>query len=368
MHDVDLGPLRRRIAAGALLAAQARDRAAARVPPPAAPRVYIRFGDAPEGGRSIAQMGRTRNPKLERGVSVFRGWREPDGSYVVDVSPSAMQASMYRLLCREDRDVYLAEGRVAGRGEDDEPVLADVKLTRLPEGTRVGHSGHWFAVLDYALRRSVAGGAREKLPAWARGVPPEMVVGPPRAPYAEPPAAGGEDDLLRPLVAEVLARSTGKASAVHGEDHWKRAAAVGARLLRDGHEADPLVVFLFAALHDSMRVYDGHDNWHGWRAAKLARGLLGGGGLLSGGQLEALARALEDHDLGETSGDPTVGACWDADRLCLWRVGIRPDPALLSTRAARRPETIERARSLQEGGAFRWGDLAASYGLPWEAP
>ena len=32
--------------------------------------------------------------------------------------------------------------------------------------------------------------------------------------------------------------------------------------------------------------------------------------------------------------DPTVGACWDADRLDLPRVWITPDPALLSTARA----------------------------------
>jgi hypothetical protein len=33
--------------------------------------------------------------------------------------------------------------------------------------------------------------------------------------------------------------------------------------------------------------------------------------------------------------DPTVGACWDADRLDLPRVGVTVDPRLLSTAAAR---------------------------------
>ena len=37
---------------------------------------------------------------------------------------------------------------------------------------------------------------------------------------------------------------------------------------------------------------------------------------------------------GLVSEDPTVGACWDADRLDLPRVGIQPDPALFSTARA----------------------------------
>jgi uncharacterized protein len=34
-------------------------------------------------------------------------------------------------------------------------------------------------------------------------------------------------------------------------------------------------------------------------------------------------------------GDVTVLTCWDADRLDLGRVGIRPDPTYLCTAAAR---------------------------------
>jgi uncharacterized protein len=48
-----------------------------------------------------------------------------------------------------------------------------------------------------------------------------------------------------------------------------------------------------------------------------------------------LGFACEEHTNGGVAPDPTVGACWDADRLNLWRVGIRPDPRLLTTGAAR---------------------------------
>lgn len=42
-----------------------------------------------------------------------------------------------------------------------------------------------------------------------------------------------------------------------------------------------------------------------------------------------------------STGDPTIATCWDADRLDLLRVGIRPDPARLVTEAARDPEVLE---------------------------
>jgi uncharacterized protein len=41
-----------------------------------------------------------------------------------------------------------------------------------------------------------------------------------------------------------------------------------------------------------------------------------------------------------TDPDVTVRTCWDADRLDLGRVGVTPDPILLCTDVARRPETI----------------------------
>jgi hypothetical protein len=39
---------------------------------------------------------------------------------------------------------------------------------------------------------------------------------------------------------------------------------------------------------------------------------------------------------GQLSTDPTVGVCFDADRLDLGRVGIEPDPELISTDAGRK--------------------------------
>jgi uncharacterized protein len=98
--------------------------------------------------------------------------------------------------------------------------------------------------------------------------------------------------------------------------------------------ADPEVVGLFALFHDSMCVNDGHDPDHGRRGSALARELAG---LLplERWQLEQLTMACDGHADGFVSDDPTVGVCWDADRLDLPRVGIRPEATFLSTAAAR---------------------------------
>ncbi|MBN2345700.1 MAG: hypothetical protein JXO51_04855 [Candidatus Aminicenantes bacterium] len=61
-------------------------------------------------------------------------------------------------------------------------------------------------------------------------------------------------------------------------------------------------------------------------------------------QLALLKRAMSGHAGGRVSGDPTIGVCWDADRLDLWRVGSLPVVELMSTRAGK-----EKVRELQPG-------------------
>jgi uncharacterized protein len=164
------------------------------------------------------------------------------------------------------------------------------------------------------------------------------------------------------LVAAVLERSTGKDSSLHGEEHWRRVAAAGLALLPETPAADPAVVFLFAIFHDSMRFNDGHDPRHGPRGAALAGELRGGAFDLDDAKMHLLGFACEEHTEGGVGRDPTVGVCWDADRLNLWRVGIRPDPRLLSTGAARNGGRIMWARDLQQEHVD-WEVLYRGFGL-----
>ncbi|HEV2741989.1 MAG TPA: hypothetical protein VGV91_02430 [Rubrobacter sp.] len=164
------------------------------------------------------------------------------------------------------------------------------------------------------------------------------------------------------LVDTVLERSTGKDSFLHGTSHWQRVAAAGLALLPETPGAVPALVFLFALFHDSMRFNDGHDPQHGPRGAALARELRGGAFDLGEAEMGLLGFACEEHTNGGVGSNPTVGACWDADRLNLWRVGIRPDPRLLSTGAARNGGRIKWARDLQREHVA-WEDLYRGFGL-----
>jgi uncharacterized protein len=168
-------------------------------------------------------------------------------------------------------------------------------------------------------------------------------------------------DAVR-LVATVLERSTGKDSSLHGESHWQRVAAAGLELLPEMLGADPALVFLFALFHDSMRLNDNYDPMHGPRGAALAKELRGETFEIEDAEMELLGFACDEHTNGDVGSDPTVGMCWDADRLNLWRVGRRPDPRLLSTQAAKSEERIAWARDLQ-GEHFAWEELYCDFGL-----
>lgn len=147
-------------------------------------------------------------------------------------------------------------------------------------------------------------------------------------------------DAFLKLVEEVTELSTGADSDLHGEHHWMAVGLAGARLLQTEDTADPLAVLLFALFHDSMRSNDGHDPEHGPRGALLAEQLLSEHVWVSGAQIDLVSEACHFHAAGRVSTDPTLGVCWDADRLNLWRVGTQPDPRYMSTSAGRDAATI----------------------------
>ena len=117
---------------------------------------------------------------------------------------------------------------------------------------------------------------------------------------------------------------------LHGISHWDRVYENGQKLIT--HDVNPLVVGLFAYLHDSCRKHNGEDLEHGVRAAEwietIRESLLAD---VSDKEIELLKRACRLHTTAHKTGDPTIDGCFDADRLDLWRVGVTPDPGRLAT-------------------------------------
>lgn len=132
---------------------------------------------------------------------------------------------------------------------------------------------------------------------------------------------------------------------IHGIRHWERVYRIGS-VLSNRTGADLQVVQAFAWVHDARRYTDGSDPGHGKRGAIFARQINDRFLHLTQDQLNILCIACTSHSGGDTTEDPTVGTCWDADRLDLARLSIEPDVGMLSTVAARDEEFICWACSL----------------------
>ena len=124
------------------------------------------------------------------------------------------------------------------------------------------------------------------------------------------------------------------ADSIHGPAHWQRVETFGLRLA-ESSGADLTVVRLFALLHDSCRLNDGDDLDHGPRAAEMLDRIVPSVFALDRNRLELLKQAIRHHTSGHTSPDPTIGTCWDADRLDIGRVGITPSDYYMSTAAGK---------------------------------
>ena len=107
------------------------------------------------------------------------------------------------------------------------------------------------------------------------------------------------------------------------------------RLLAKAEGANLKVVELFCLLHDSQRQNESIDPQHGYRAAQFAKKLKGVWFDADSKEMELLEEALAYHSDGYIKGDITVQVCWDADRLDLGRVGIKPIPSRLCTATAK---------------------------------
>jgi uncharacterized protein len=144
----------------------------------------------------------------------------------------------------------------------------------------------------------------------------------------------GEREAVDRLWGDGVAGTHAGSSAIHGFSHWVRVERNGLYIARRTG-ASQVVVSLFALFHDSRRENDGMgDKEHGLRAAELVLSMRRALSFLSEEDFERLRFACEHHTHQVHHDDPTVGTCWDADRLELGRVGIEPEPGYFNTTPA----------------------------------
>jgi uncharacterized protein len=122
---------------------------------------------------------------------------------------------------------------------------------------------------------------------------------------------------------------------IHGPEHWARVERNGLYLCQE-NGADETIVRLFALFHDSMRCDDARDPEHGLRGAEYAKLLLNKEYQLTTEQFELLYEACQHHNKQRTTDNKTIGTCWDADRLDLRRVNIRPLADFMHSNEAKR--------------------------------
>lgn len=141
---------------------------------------------------------------------------------------------------------------------------------------------------------------------------------------------------MEDLVLTILDGYELPVDGIHGPAHWARVSRTGLKLAKTTRCADQEVVHMFALFHDSRRENEDWDPDHGLRGAELARRMKDTHLThLNDAQFELLRFACTHHTDGEITLDPTIGCCWDADRLDLGRVGIEPEAEYLSTDAAK---------------------------------
>jgi uncharacterized protein len=144
---------------------------------------------------------------------------------------------------------------------------------------------------------------------------------------------------LRQIVQAIVAEYRLDLRGTHGLWHWLRVRTNGIALANATPGADHEVVELFALLHDSQRYDEYEDLEHGARAADFVERLSAEGIItLESARLETLMRACAGHTLEARSADPTIGCCYDADRLDLSRLHRAPDDRYMSTAASKDAE------------------------------
>ena len=127
---------------------------------------------------------------------------------------------------------------------------------------------------------------------------------------------------------------------LHGISHWKRVYE-NTQKLASYYQIQSEVFGLFALLHDSKRVNEDIDKFHGKRASIFAKELLKSKEIiLNEADAKRLIYACKNHTHSDKRDplykDLVVQICFDSDRLDIDRVGMEVDPNYLATDYAKK--------------------------------
>lgn len=152
-----------------------------------------------------------------------------------------------------------------------------------------------------------------------------------------------KNNILLPKVSETdiievrkFALNDWELGETHGLSHWQRVERNGILLSTENgtirKDVNLKVVRFFAYLHDKCRLNDWADLDHGIRSADMLPGIRET--ILkdfTDEEVSLLDKACRYHTTEQCTGIPTVDVCFDADRLDLGRVGVKPNPKFMAT-------------------------------------
>jgi MoaA/NifB/PqqE/SkfB family radical SAM enzyme len=137
-------------------------------------------------------------------------------------------------------------------------------------------------------------------------------------------------------VWEIIISNYTKGGNNHGGDHIMRVVRNAEMLAKINCPGAIFNAIIAASLHDIGRIGKKEKNkTHALRGAEIAGKMLKKYFSDCDIDSEKIIYAIRHHSEGKVSNDPLIGTIWDADRLDLERVGIKINPAFLSTKAAK---------------------------------
>lgn len=131
-------------------------------------------------------------------------------------------------------------------------------------------------------------------------------------------------------------------NGVHGIDHWTRVLQNGIILCDKNPNLNKNIIIAFSFFHDVGRTREDDEPIHGYnggrRLLKYKYKIN-----LTKEEIDKCYEACVDHTHTRHHKDPQIAACWDADRLDLYRVGVMPDVDYLNLEESKEEDIIKEA-------------------------